>query len=170
MKKTFLISLIIVISFIAGYAVNSAISKKAPEPVLKRVTGIGGIFFKCKEPKKVKEWYAAHLGLNMDKYGTIFEWYEGADSTKKATTQWSAFSEKTSFFAPSTKEFMINYRVQDLDKLLVELRKEGVTIVDTIERYDYGNFLHIMDIEGNKIELWQPKDHAFENTGTGRTK
>jgi predicted enzyme related to lactoylglutathione lyase len=170
MKKIILICAGLLLSFFAGYTVNAMKGGALPEQPLKRVTGIGGIFFKCKEPKKVKEWYSTHLGMNMDQYGTVFEWYTGADSTKKGATQWSAFSEKTKYFEPSTKDFMINYRVHNLEALVIELKKEGVTICDTMQKYDYGNFIHIMDIEGNKIELWEPIDFAFENTGKGRTK
>lgn len=125
---------------------------------MKKVTGIGGIFFKCKDPNKMKEWYQKHLGLNTNDYGATFEWYEGTDNTKKATTQWSPFDETTKYFAPSTKDFMINYRVENLEQLVEELQKEGVTIVDKIETYDYGKFVHIMDVEGNKIELWEPTE------------
>jgi predicted enzyme related to lactoylglutathione lyase len=125
---------------------------------MKKVTGIGGIFFKCKDPKKMKEWYKTHLGLNTNEYGANFEWREESDSTKKGSTQWSPFAETTKYFEPSTKDFMINYRVADLEALVEELKKEGVTIVDKIETYDYGKFVHIIDMEGNKVELWEPKD------------
>jgi predicted enzyme related to lactoylglutathione lyase len=125
---------------------------------MKKVTGIGGIFFKCKDPKKMTEWYREHLGLHTNDYGATFEWYESPDSPKKAMTQWSPFSETTQYFAPSTKEFMINYRVENLEALVEELKKGGVTIVDAIETYDYGKFIHILDAEGNKIELWEPID------------
>jgi len=104
----------------------------------------------------MREWYHKHLGLNTNDYGATFEWYEEPDSTKKAATQWSPFSEKTKYFEPSTKDFMINYRVDNLVELVEELKKEGVTIVDNIESYDYGKFVHIIDLEGNKIELWEP--------------
>lgn len=125
---------------------------------MKRVTGIGGIFFKCKDPNSVKEWYQKHLGLNTDQYGAGFEWRQIDDPTKKGYTQWSPFSDQTKYFEPSTKEFMINYRVENLEALVEELVKEGVTIVDSIETYDYGKFVHILDVEGNKIELWEPID------------
>jgi predicted enzyme related to lactoylglutathione lyase len=125
---------------------------------MKRVTGIGGIFFKCKDPKKMNEWYNAHLGLNAGQYGASFEWYEAPDSTKKATTQWSAFSDTTKYFEPSQKDYMINYRVENLEALIEELKKEGVTVLDKMETYDYGKFVHILDPEGNKIELWEPID------------
>lgn len=123
---------------------------------MKKVTGIGGIFFKCKDAAKLKDWYQKHLGLNTNQYGATFEWYEGGDNTKKAQTQWSPFNETTKYFEPSSKEFMINYRVENLEALVEELKKEGVTVVDQIESFDYGKFVHIIDLEGNKIELWEP--------------
>ncbi len=156
MKKYLLAFLAFAASFGFGFAFKSAITKHAESPTTaKRVTGIGGVFFKCNDPKKVKAWYATHLGFPTDQYGTLFKWYEGFDSTKAASTQWSPFSEKTKYFEPSAKDFMLNYRVQDLETLVTELKKEGVTIVDTMESYSYGKFIHIMDIEGNKIELWE---------------
>lgn len=123
---------------------------------MKKVTGIGGIFFKCNDPKKMTEWYKTHLGLNTNGYGASFAWYEGDDNTKKAMTQWTPFPESTTYFAPSEKEFMINYRVENLEALVNELKNSGVTILDNIETYDYGKFVHILDAEGNKIELWEP--------------
>lgn len=164
MKKSILIILIIASSFMMGYAVKSFMDIRQPEPK-KRVTGIGGIFFKCKDPKMIKEWYQKNLGLNTNQYGTVFEWYQGADSTKKGFTQWSPFKETTTYFLPSTKDFMINYRVSDLVSLVNELKSNGVTILDTIETYDYGKFVHIMDPEGNKIELWEPNDVVYEQMG-----
>jgi len=128
------------------------------KPEMKRVTGIGGIFFKCKDPKQVKEWYKAHLGFNTDEYGAMFEWREDADSSKKGITQWSPFADDTKYFEPSAKDFMINYRVENLELLVAQLQKEGVTILDKMETYDYGKFIHILDPEGNKIELWEPVD------------
>lgn len=166
MKKTMLLILAIAGSFYLGFAFNALLSKQSNEnKKIKRVTGIGGIFFKCKDPKALREWYQTHLGLNTNQYGSVFEWYQGADSTKKGFSQWSPFKETTKYFLPSTKEFMINYRVDNLALLLVELQKEGVTISDTLQSYDYGKFVHIMDVEGNKIELWEPHDVAFEKMG-----
>lgn len=125
---------------------------------MKKVTGIGGIFFKSKDPKAANEWYRTHLGFDTTPYGTGFEWRDKDDSTKKGLTQWNPFKETTTYFEPSTKDFMINYRVDDLEALVAQLKTEGVTIVDTIEDSDYGKFVHILDLEGNKIELWEPKD------------
>lgn len=121
-----------------------------------KVTGIGGIFFKCKDPNKLNEWYKTHLGLATSQYGTNFEWREAADPTKKGSTQWCPFKETTKYFEPSTKDFMINYRVENLVELVEQLKKDGATITDTIETFDYGKFVHILDLEGNKIELWEP--------------
>ena len=125
---------------------------------MKKVTGIGGVFFKCKDPDKMKEWYKTHLGLNTNEYGATFEWREASDSTKTGSTHWSPFEETTKYFEPSAKDYMINYIVADLEALVEELKKEGVTIVDDIETYDYGKFVHIIDLDGNKIVLWEPND------------
>ena len=135
-----------------------------------RVTGVGGIFFKSKNPNETKEWYEKNLGLNIDQWGTNFEWYQGRDSTKKGFTQWSPFSQNTKYFEPSQKDFMINYRVVHLEKLLDRLKENGVTIVDSIQTFEYGKFVHILDNEGNKIELWEPNDIEYEKLVEGRTK
>jgi predicted enzyme related to lactoylglutathione lyase len=127
---------------------------------MKKVTGIGGIFFKCKDPNQMNEWYKTHLGLNTTQYGVSFEWRPLDEPNKKATTQWSAFSDTTKYFEPSTKEFMINYRVDNLEELMGELKAAGVTILDEIATYEYGKFLHILDMEGNKVELWEPVDEV----------
>jgi predicted enzyme related to lactoylglutathione lyase len=123
---------------------------------MKRVTGIGGIFFKCKDPEKIKQWYKTHLGFDLEPYGTKFELQQGTDSTNKGYTVWSPFSDNTKYFEPSSKDFMINYRVDNLEMLVQELKKEGVTVLDEIDDSEYGKFIHILDIEGNKIELWEP--------------
>jgi predicted enzyme related to lactoylglutathione lyase len=125
---------------------------------MKKVTGIGGIFFKCKDPNAIKDWYNKHLGLDAGPYGASFEWLETGDPSKKGLTQWNVNSQAAKLYEPSAKDFMINYRVENLEVLVEELRKENVTIVDQIETYDYGKFVHILDIEGNKIQLWEPKD------------
>ena len=156
MKRT-LIILALATSFAFGVAFNSILAKTPKEQMaMKRVTGLGGVFFKCKDPEKIKQWYKTHLGLDTDQYGAKFEWREDTDSTKKGSTVWSPFSDKTKYFDPSSKDFMINYRVENLEALLVELKKEGVTVLDEMETYDYGKFVHVLDDEGNKIELWEP--------------
>jgi predicted enzyme related to lactoylglutathione lyase len=165
MKKT-LIILSLATSFGFGFAFKSIITKQSPDQqTMKKVTGIGGIFFKCKDPAKMNEWYKTHLGLNTNKYGTVFEWRQGGDSTKKGFTQWSPFNEKTKYFEPSTKDFMINYRVENIESLVSRLKKDGVAITDTIETVAYGKFVHILDIEGNKVELWEPNDIEYEKLG-----
>ena len=125
----------------------------------KRVTGLGGFFFKTKNPDKIKKWYGKHLGLPVDDYGCTIWWKDKLG--KDCSTQWSPFKEDTKYFSPSEKQFMMNFRVENLEELLVTLKKEGVTIVGEIEKYDYGKFGWILDPEGNKIELWEPVDSAF---------
>ena len=160
MKRMTLTIILIATSFLFGFAFKTMISNKK-NIKMKKVTGIGGVFFKCKDPKAINEWYKTHLGFDTSPYGTSFEWQQ-VDSvsgeTKKGLTQWNPFPENTKYFEPSTKDFMINYRVENLETLVEELKKENVTIVDKIETYDYGKFVHILDIEGNKIELWEPTD------------
>ena len=166
MKKLSLLILVIVTSFGFGYSFKSYIDKPThSDSDFKKVTGIGGIFFKCKDPKKLREWYKTHLGLNTNSYGAVFEWYQGADSSKKGFSQWSPFGEKTKYFEPSTKDYMINYRVDNLERLMEEFKKSGVTITDTMQTVEYGKFVHILDLEGNKIELWEPNDVEFEKLG-----
>lgn len=125
---------------------------------MKKVTGIGGVFFKSKDTNALNDWYKKNLGIETSPYGASFEWFEGDDNSKKGLTQWTPFSDTTKYFEPSTKDFMINYRVDNLELLVEELKKENVTILDKIETYDYGKFLHILDLEGNKIQLWEPID------------
>ncbi len=165
MKKILIIPAF-AMTFALGFAFNSITTRSGKgQQSTKKVTGIGGIFFKCKDPKKMREWYATKLGLNTNQYGAVFEWRQGADTTKKGFSQWSPFSEKTKYFEPSTKEFMINYRVENLDQLVDMLRRDSVIITDKIETVEYGKFVHILDIEGNKIELWEPNDIEFEKLG-----
>jgi predicted enzyme related to lactoylglutathione lyase len=166
MKKTTLLLLVVAASFSLGFAFKTIISQHpGGQAALKKVTGIGGIFFKCRDPKTLREWYQVHLGLNVNQYGSVFEWFQGADSTKKGFTQWSPFKETTKYFEPSTKDFMINYRVADLTGLVDELKKSGVTVVDSIQAVNYGKFVHILDPEGNKLELWEPNDVEYEKLG-----
>jgi len=166
MKNRTLLAIALAASFCFGFAFKTILTNTPNDDIkLKRVTSIGGIFFKCQDPKKMREWYKTHLGINAGQYGATFEWYQGADSTKKGFTQWTPFGQKSKYFEPSTKDFMINYRVENLTALVDELKKENVTITDTIQAVDYGKFVHIMDIEGNKIELWEPNDVVYEKMG-----
>ena len=127
----------------------------------KKVTGIGGIFFKAKDPKKMNDWYSKNLGLVTNEYGSLFEFRDAEQPEQKAYLQWSPFSENTDYFQPSEKEFMINYRVQNIEELVEELKSSGVQVVDEIATYEYGKFVHILDPESNKIELWEPIDKVF---------
>lgn len=117
---------------------------------MKRVTGIGGIFFKAKDPKALGAWYRAHLGIDVEDWGgASFRW------NGPGTTVWTPFAADTGYFAPSTAPFMINYRVDDLHALLAVLRDEGVRTEGDVQESEYGKFAWIVDPEGNKIELWQ---------------
>lgn len=129
----------------------------------KRVTGIGGIFFKTEDPKKIKEWYGKHLGLPVDEWGASFRWLDvdNKDAKEPATTAWSPFKSDTTYFSPSEKPFMFNYRVENLAELLKALKEEGVQIVGDMQEFPYGKFGWIMDPDGNKIELWEPKDDGL---------
>lgn len=124
---------------------------------MQRVTGIGGFFFKADDPHQLMRWYHAHLGIEADTEGGYsFRWRERDDPDREGFTVWSAFPMGTTYFAPSTKPYMFNFRVADLDALLEQLRTEGVQVDDRIEEYDYGRFAWIMDPEGNRVELWEP--------------
>jgi predicted enzyme related to lactoylglutathione lyase len=126
----------------------------------KRVTGIGGIFFKTKDPGSVKDWYSKHLGFDTDQWGSTFWWKD--KEGKDCSTQWSPFKEETDYFEPSKKDFMMNFRVENLDELLETLKKEGVQVIAKTESLEEGKFGWIVDLEGNKIELWEPNDAAFK--------
>ncbi|HTA28408.1 MAG TPA: VOC family protein [Bacteroidia bacterium] len=171
MKKIAVLTIAIVASFSLGYAFNNIISKHNPNKEhVRKVTGIGGIFFKCKNPAKLRDWYKEHLGLVTNDYGSTFEWKQALDSTKKGFTEWSPFKDSTRYFEPSKKDFMINYRVVNLASLVADLKKEGVIITDTIQTADYGKFVHLLDLEGNGIELWEPNDEVYGTFPGGTTK
>jgi len=125
---------------------------------MKRVTGVGGIFFKSENPENLYQWYERHLGIMREPHGqgASFEWREAEDPQRKGMTVWSIFPKQTTYFDPSRANFMINYRVDDLDALLMALKEEGVEVDPRREDYDYGRFAWITDPEGNRIELWEP--------------
>ena len=135
-----------------------------------KVTGIGGIFFKSANPNEIKAWYGEHLGLAIDEWGSPFEFRNANRPDEINYLRWGPMDQKTDYMKPSEKEFMINYRVQNLERLVENLRNKGVTIVDDIAEYEYGKFVHIMDPEGNNIELWEPVDSAFTAMGMKTTK
>jgi len=124
---------------------------------MKRVTGIGGIFFKAKDPSTMYEWYEKHLGIQReaDGSGSMFHWRDAADPEKTGLTVWSIFPQDTKYFDPSKSSFMMNFLVENLDELLKALRAEGVTIAKA-EEHEYGKFAWVIDPEGNRIELWEP--------------
>jgi predicted enzyme related to lactoylglutathione lyase len=124
---------------------------------MRRVTGIGGIFFKAKDAPALRDWYKRHLGLAIEEWGgTAFRWTDSEGQAVNGTTVWNPFDSESSYFAPSTAPFMINYRVEDLHALLKVLREEGCAVQDKVEESEYGKFGWVVDPEGNKIELWQP--------------
>jgi len=135
-----------------------------------KVTGIGGIFFQSANPQETAEWYGKNLGLAIDNYGSPFEFRNANRPDEINYLRWSLFEENTDYFSPSEKKFMINYRVQNIEGLVKKLRINGVTIVDDIEEFEYGKFVHIMDPDGNKIELWKPVDSFFTQMGGETTK
>ena len=136
---------------------------------MQKVTGIGGIFFKCEDPIKMRDWYAKNLGLVTNEYGSLFEFRNAQAPEEINYLQWSTFSKDSKYMDPSTKNFMINYRVKNIEKLVVELKAGGVHVLDEIESFDYGKFVHLMDPEGNKIELWEPVDPVFTEWAKGQT-
>ncbi len=126
---------------------------------LVRVTGLGGVFFKSEDPKKLMEWYRKRLGIEADTYGGwSFQWREKRRSQRIGITVWSPFAKDTDYMDPSEQPYMFNFRVADLKLLLAQLRREGVHVIDKIEEFPYGKFGWIIDPEGRKIELWEPPD------------
>jgi predicted enzyme related to lactoylglutathione lyase len=122
---------------------------------MERVTGIGGIFFKAKDPKALAAWYREHLGLDATDFGAIFRWQDDP-AAATAVTVWAPFPEDTKYFAPSTAAFLINFRVRDLDAMLAQLRSAGVEVDERVSSEENGRFGWAMDPEGNRIELWEP--------------
>lgn len=129
----------------------------------KKVVGVGGVFFKAKDPGALNQWYSEHLGLKTNQYGALFEFRNSEEPDQMNYLQLSPFSEETRYFAPSHKQFMINFRVENLEGLLEELKAAGIKQIGEIMKESYGSFAHIMDPEGNKIELWEPVHKVFED-------
>ena len=124
---------------------------------MKRVTGIGGIFFKAKDAPALQAWYKRHLGIDVQEWGgAAFTWTDSDGKPAVGTTIWSVAPESSNQFAPSNASFMINYRVEDLHAVVEALKSEGCNVLDTIDESDYGKFAWVIDPEGNKVELWQP--------------
>lgn len=170
-----LAALIFMLSLTGCHALNKMEKEKHPksDPVIDptpRVTGIGGIFFATDDPKAIKEWYGKNLGLAIDEYGSPFEFRNANRPEEINYLMWSPFKTGNEYFLPSKKDFMINYRVQHIEALVEQLKANGVKVLNEIETYDYGKFVHIMDPEGNKIELWEPVDSVFTKMGGKTTK
>ena len=123
---------------------------------MKRVIGLGGIFFKCNDRETVKNWYEKHLGIPIEPWGAVFPWRRHDQPDEETYSAWSPFKGDTEYFAPSKHDYMINYQVEDLPALLEVLKKEGVQIVGEPEDSEFGKFGWIIDPEGRKIELWEP--------------
>lgn len=125
----------------------------------KKVNGLGGVFIKAKNPKELCEWYDKHLGTDFGKNTYLaFHWRDNQNKEQTGSTTFSFFKEDSEYFAPSTKQTMLNFRVGNLEETLKELREAGVEVVGKVEEYDYGKFGWIIDAEGNKVELWEPKN------------
>jgi predicted enzyme related to lactoylglutathione lyase len=126
---------------------------------MEKVTGIGGVFFKSRDPKKIGAWYQEHLGIQIEDWGgSAFRWREHADHEREASTVWSPFADDTEYFQPSEREFMVNYRVRNLDAMLAQLREAGVEVDDRIEESEFGRFGWCQDPDGTRIELWEPPE------------
>lgn len=127
---------------------------------MKRVTGLGGLFFKSRDPATARQWYRKHLGIEAEEYGFPFLWRDQGDPDETGYTVWNAFPADTEYFAPSEQTFMVNFRVADLEGLVAALKEEGVEVVGGIAQEANGKFAWILDPEGNKIELWEPLPSA----------
>ncbi len=128
---------------------------------MKKVTGLGGLFFRSGNPKELVEWYRAHLGIDAAPWGGFaFQWREREQPEQVGYTVWSAFPQDTDYFGSGAHEFMMNFRVDDLDGLLTALRSEGVEVVGDVQTEPNGRFAWILDPEGRKIELWEPVPSA----------
>lgn len=178
MKRLLLISLIVTLSNCDTKTNTTMKDQKetqgkfssSPNDTTPKVTGIGGVFFISEDPKQIREWYGKNLGLEIDDYGSVFEFRNANRPDEKNYLRWGPFENETDYFSPTKKGFMINYRVQNIEGLVHKLKQNGVTVIDTIVTYDYGKFVHIMDADGNKIELWEPVDSVLTKMGGKTTK
>ena len=149
---------------------NLELEKSTENTLEPKVIGIGGIFFMTENPENTKEWYAKHLGFSVNEWGASFEVRNANNPEEINYSQWSPFEKNSVYFKPSFKEFMVNYRVQNLELLIEQLKGNGVQILDDLETFEYGKFIHIMDLDGNKIELWEPIDSVFTAMGVETIK
>ncbi|MFK7803817.1 MAG: VOC family protein [Anaerolineae bacterium] len=135
-----------------------------------RVRAIGGVFFRSADPEKTREWYGRHLGLSTDSFGTNFAWRHKDEPEKAGYSQWSAFDAETEYFGKREQQFMINYRVDHLDLLIEKLKADGVEFVGEMQQEAFGRFVHIIDNDGRRVELWEPIDDEYEKILNGITK
>lgn len=145
-------------------------STSAIRDTVPKVTGIGGIFFVSDNPEQLRNWYGKNLGLEIDENGSVFEFRNANRSDETNYLRWSPLKTGSDYFAPSSGNFMINYRVQNIEGLVRNLKADGVIVLDEVATYDYGKFVHILDPEGNKIELWEPVDSVLTAFGGKTTK
>ena len=155
------ISSIIVGAGLVMCAAGSALSVAAVATLAQNheeaaVTGIGGVFFKVQDPQRFSAWYKEHLGIETGPAGATFRWREHENSDVVGRTVWTPFPRNTEYFGPGSQDFMINFRVKHLNRLLTRLKAAGVQQADTVEEYPYGRFAWILDVEGNRVELWEP--------------
>lgn len=136
---------------------------------MKKVTGIGGVFFRVKDIDAMKSWYEEHLGIPKGPYGASFTWRLRSNPDQVALTNWSFFAEDNDYY-PQEQSVMMNFRVENLEALLKELAQSGIEQVGEMEEYEYGKFAWVNDPEGNKIELWEPVDGAFPDEGPNIVK
>lgn len=152
-----------VITFVMGLIIGGALAVKAVQRTASQtegpgVSGIGGVFFKAENPAKLRAWYQRHLGIDAKGQGVNFFWRERDDAERFGMTVWSLFPKDSDYFGTGGQDFMVNYRVRDLDALLARLREQGVQQAGATEEYWYGRFAWVLDGEGNRIELWEPVD------------
>lgn len=127
---------------------------------MERVIGLGGIFIKSKDPVALREWYHTHLGIASEEWGAVFSFTQDEADGKLGNNIWAPFKEDTKYFLPSAKDFMINFRVRNCEKLVDVLRGEGVEIIGELEKSEFGIFAWVLDPDGNKVELWEPPAHS----------
>lgn len=154
-------------AFVLGALVGGAVVWRALQlprvlPADRDVTGIGGVFFKVDDPDESRAWYRRHLGLDGGGTGVNFLWREWHDPKVQGFTVWSVFPRETDYFGASDQDFMINYRVRDLDALLTKLQAQGIQQVKPLAEYSYGRFAWIVDGDGNRVELWEPINDSPE--------
>ncbi len=135
----------------------------------RRARAIGGVFFRSKDAEATKNWYARHLGLVTNDYGSIFAWRHDTAPEQRGFTVWGAFADDTDYFGAQDQQFMVNYRVDNLESLVASLKTEGVEIVSEIMNEPQGKFVHIIDLDGRRVELWEPDDEACERESEGVT-